>query len=116
MLRSLAIALALASVPALASAQGCQTIRFAPGSTSGALEGIVSPDDALCYQVEVGAGQTARVQVTGRNMMFSIPGIADGRDDFSWTTSAGSFQILVSQLMRSASDEPFTLVVSVIGG
>jgi hypothetical protein len=116
MFRPVLFALVLSLVPALSAAQGCQTVRFAPGSSSGAIEGVSPPEDVLCYRIEVGNGQRARVRISGTNMMFSIRGLVDARDDYAWTTSAGSYDIIVGQLMRSVTEEPFTLVLSVTGG
>lgn len=116
MFRRALLVLAFACLPAAATAQTCQTIRFAPGSSSGMIEGIAPPDDLLCFRIEVASGQTARARVEGTNMMFSVRNVVDAQDDHTWTTSAGSYDILVSQLFRSVTAQPFRLILSVTGG
>lgn len=94
-------------------AQSCEPIQFKRGHYSGTVRGIAPPEGFICYEVKTGAGQRADVWVQGRNVMFSIPGIVDGQDRYRFTTEKKTYQILVAQLMRSISNEPFLLTVSV---
>lgn len=96
-----------------AYAQSCEPIQFDRGAYSGTVEGVAPPDGTLCYTVATGAGQRAKVAVAGRNVMFSIAGVVDAQDAYHFTTEQKTYRILVGQLMRSVTEEPFTLTVSV---
>lgn len=97
-----------------ASAQGCHEIRFDRGASSGEVSGRVTDNQPLCFTFGSGAGQTARIQLLGsRNTCFSIIGVADCRDDYSFTTQRRPYQINVSQLMRAGRYEDFTLRLSI---
>lgn len=98
---------------AAAQAQRCEPIRFQRGHDSGTVRGVAPPDDVVCYELATGAGQKANVKVTGQNVMFSIDGVIDGQDKYSFTTEKKTYRILVGQLMRAVSGAPFSLAVSV---
>ncbi|MDR4651181.1 MAG: hypothetical protein MRJ52_02085 [Nitrosomonas sp.] len=94
-------------------AENCETIRFQRGHSSAAIEGVAPPDSALCYQITTAAGQTADIAISGVNMMFSIEGVTDAQDKYRFTTEKKTYRITVSQLMRSVTNEPFTLTVAI---
>ena len=96
-----------------AQAQSCQPIQFERGTYSGTVSGTAPPEDVVCYEVSTGAAQRAEVSVKGRNVIFSIVGVVDAQDRYSFTTEKKTYRILVGQLMRSITDEPFSLTVSV---
>ena len=96
-----------------AQAQSCQPIQFERGNYSGTVSGTAPPEDVVCYEVSTGAAQRAEVSVKGRNVIFSIVGVVDAQDRYSFTTDKKTYRILVGQLMRSITDEPFSLTVSV---
>ena len=96
-----------------AQAQSCQPIQFERGTYSGTVSGTAPPEDVVCYEVSTGAAQRAEVSVKGRNVIFSIIGVVDAQDRYSFTTEKKTYRILVGQLMRSITDEPFSLTVSV---
>jgi hypothetical protein len=100
-------------VTGTAQAQSCQPIQFERGTYSGTVRGIAPPEGRVCYEVRTGAGQHAEVWVEGRNMIFSIPGVTEVQEKHSFTTEKKTYRIFVSQLMRSVTDEPFSLTVSV---
>ena len=94
----------------------CTPIRFATGTTGADVEGVAPPEGVLCYSLETGAGQTATISVTrGKNIIFSVSDLIDAQDRYTFTTEARTYEIIVGQLMRSISDEPFTLQISVTG-
>jgi hypothetical protein len=94
----------------------CTPIKFAAGTTGADVEGVAPPEDVLCYSLETGNGQTATVRVAqGRNIIFSILDMVDAQDNYTFTTEAKTYEIIVGQLMRSVTDEPFTLEISVTG-
>jgi hypothetical protein len=104
---------ALLTVAGTAHAGSCEPIHFKRGHYSGSVRGVAPPDDIVCYEVGTGAGQHAEVRIEGRNMVFSIEGVVDARDRYSFTTEKKTYRITVAQLMRSVTSEPFTLTVSV---
>ncbi len=91
----------------------CQEIRFQRGHDSVTVKGSAPPDDVICYRMTTGAGQTADLKVKGRNVMFSVAGVVEGQDAYSFATEKKTYRIEVGQLMRSVTDEPFSLTVSI---
>ena len=98
---------------ATAYAENCETIRFQPGHSEGTVQGIAPPDDMVCYEMTTGASQTAILEITGKNVFFSIEGIIDAQDKYSFTTEKRTYRILVGQLMRSVTNQSFVLAVSI---
>jgi len=97
-----------------ALAEKCETIHFKRGESSGTINGIAPPDDVKCYKMTTGQGQTATLRVVaGKNIIFSIDGLVEAQDAYTFTTDRKTYKIYVGQLMRSIADEPFTLFVSV---
>jgi len=94
-------------------AEDCETIRFQRGHSSAAIEGVAPPDSALCYQITTAAGQTVDIAISGVNMMFSIAGVIEVQDKYRFTTEKKTYQIYVGQLMRSVTDESFTLNIAI---
>jgi hypothetical protein len=107
------VASSLIIVTGTAQAQSCPPIQFERGTYSGTVSGTAPPDDVVCYEISTGAAQRAEVSVKGRNVVFSIVGVVDAQDRYSFTTDKKTYRILVGQLMRSVTDEPFSLTVSV---
>lgn len=101
------------SVAAAAQAENCEHIRFQSGAYSQTVHGIAPPDDVICYEITTRAGQTADITVTGNNVIFSIGGVIDAQDSYSFTTEKRTYQIFVGQLMRSVTNQPFELMVSI---
>lgn len=109
-----ALALCLCAAAGTAAAQSCPEIRFAPGGSSGEVSGRVTDNAPLCFVFGTGAGQTARLQLLGSdNTCFTIPGVTDCQDDFSFRTSAGTYRVNVFQLFRAPAYEQFTLRLSI---
>jgi hypothetical protein len=75
--------------------------------------GTAPPEDTICYSFAAGAGQTARLRVTGNNMIISVIGVGDGRDSWTFTTKAQTYKFIVGQLMRSVTLEPYTVTLSI---
>lgn len=103
---------------AAASGQdNCIPVVFSPGANGTEVTGTAPPNDVLCYALRTNAGQTASIAVTqGNNIIFSIADLIDAQDRYSFRTEAKTYRILVGQLMRSATNEPFRIRVSVTGG
>lgn len=102
----------LAAAPA--DAEECREVRFARGASSAVIEGVAPADGTLCYAMRTGAGQSARLEVLeGSNTAFSVEGLADARDAFSFETRATTYRIHVFQMLRAAQGQPFRLLVAV---
>ncbi|WP_241524041.1 hypothetical protein [Oceaniglobus indicus] len=97
-----------------ASAQTCTTIRFAPGTSSGEVSGQVIENKPMCFTFESGAGQTARLQLSGSdNACFTIRDVVDCQDDYSFRTQSRAYEVGVFQLFAAAAYEQFTLRLSI---
>ena len=107
------LAVLLMLVAALSTAEECKAIRFEAGHYSGTVKGVAPPDDTLCYSLTTGSGQRAELTIVGKNMIFSIDGVVDAQDAYSFTTKQKTYKVYVGQLMRSVTDEPFSLRITV---
>jgi hypothetical protein len=94
-------------------AESCSPIQFERGHFSGTVEGVAPADGTVCYTLATGAGQQATLSVEGRNVIFSIIDLVDARDRYRFTTKQKTYRIIVGQLMRSVTPEPFTLTALV---
>jgi hypothetical protein len=96
---------------------GCTPIRFGASMNAATVQGAAPPDDTVCFTFTAVAGQRATVRVaSGRNIMFAIEDVVDGQDNYSFTTQARTYRVLVGQLMRSVTVERFGLSVSLRRG
>jgi len=112
-MRLLVFLVALCAATA-ASAQSCREIRFERGAFSGEVRGMAPPNDVVCYTIGTGIGQTMRIEVLrGNNVIFSVPGVADARTNLSIRTQQSRYTILVGQLFRSVTNEPFQVLVTI---
>jgi hypothetical protein len=109
-------AIVLLATPAFGQQPGnCTAIRFAAGQSSTTVTGSVGSDEPFpCYTLGVAKGQTATLKFTktNGNMAFTIYGVVDDRDTFSFRTDATTYKFIVFQTLRATPD-PFALVVSV---
>ena len=116
MLRASVAAMLLVACPALAQEPtNCTPIHFAKGASSATVSGTVGSDEPFpCYMLETGKGQTAtlRFRKTNGNMAFTIYGLVDDRDRYSFKTEAQTYKFIVFQNLRSTPD-PFSLMISV---
>jgi hypothetical protein len=101
-----------------ALAQGptnCTPINFARGQSSMTVNGSVGSEEPLpCYTLATSKGQTATFKFirTNGNMAFSIYGLVDDRDSYSFRTEAKTYKFIVFQTLRGLPS-PFALMVSV---
>jgi hypothetical protein len=108
------IVVGLLSLTAAARAQeNCSPVQFTKGQSSATVKGTAPPEDTICYSFAAGAGQTARLRVTGRNMIISVIGVGDARDSWTFTTKSQTYKFIVGQLMRSVTPEPYTVTLSI---
>jgi len=99
--------------PAWADAP-CKVIQFKTGASSAIVSGSVDPDATACFRFSTRKGQIVRVAITStdRNTMFSIPGVVDARDKYEFKTQKKTYEIVVGQLMRSATADTYQLTLS----
>jgi hypothetical protein len=87
----------------------CMAIHFATGRSSATVRGPVGSDEPFpCYTLAPGNGQTAtlRFTKTNGNMAFTIYGLVDDHDGYSFKTEAKTYKFIVFQTLRSTPD-PF---------
>jgi hypothetical protein len=87
--------------------------HFAAGHASATVKGLAPPEDGICYSFAAAAGQTAHLEVTGRNMIISVIGVSDARDSWTFKAKAQTYKFIVAQSMRSVTNEPYTVTLSV---
>lgn len=100
------------SVPARAQ-ENCKPVQFARGQSSATIHGTAPPEDTICYSFAARVGRTARLRITGNNMIISVLGVGDARTSWTFTTKAQTYKFVVGQLMRSVSPEPYTVALSI---
>jgi len=93
--------------------ENCSPIRFAKGQTSATIHGTAPPQGSVCYSFASGAGQTANLRVIGNNMVFTITGVVDDQDSWTFRTKAQTYKFFVSQQMRSVTTERYTVTLSI---
>jgi hypothetical protein len=113
---ALAATLLLGPVAALAQMPtNCTPIHFARGQSSTTLTGTAGSDEPFpCYTLTTDPNQTAHLKFTKTdgNMAFTIDGLVDDRDDFSFRTDAKTYKFIVFQTLK-ALPWPYALTVSV---
>jgi|ERR1700722_7126152 len=114
---TLSAMLILAGLPALAQEPpNClMAIEFGAGPSSATITGSVGSEEPFpCYTLAVGEGRTATFKFTrtNGNMAFTIYGVVDSRDAYSFKTDAKTYKFIVFQKPRAAPGA-FTLAVSV---
>jgi hypothetical protein len=107
--------------PSALAAQKCIPIHFAPGAWSATVRGIAqsmdTPDSGSCYTLTTAKGQTATLTIitTSPNddTAFTIPGVVDNQQNYSFKTEAKSYTIGVYLTFARQPDRPFTMRVTV---
>jgi hypothetical protein len=93
--------------------ENCAPVHFERGKSSAIIHGTAPPEGVICYTFDAGAGQTANLKVSGSNMIISVVGIGDARDAWTFKTEVQTYKFIVTQLMRSVSNAPYTVTLSV---
>lgn len=117
----LALALILCAFAGLAHAQDhCTPIHFAPGTSSATIRGVATSMDegahSACYTLTTRRGQTAKLRMVHGpkdDVAFTIVGVVDDRDSYSFKTDAKTYTIGVFRTFAREPDEPFIMLVSV---
>ncbi len=110
------ITVVLFSLPAMAQEPThCAAIHFAPSRSAGTVSGSVGSDEPRpCYTFITRTKQTVVMKFikTNGNMAFSIYGLVDDRDNYSFKTTNKNYKFVVFQNLR-APPAPFSLMVAV---
>lgn len=100
--------------PAWADAP-CKTIQFKAGASSTKISGSVDPDATVCFRFSAGKGQSVRIAIQSkdRNTIFSVPDLVDAHDTYEFKSQKKTYEIVVGQLMKSATADSFQLTLSI---
>ena len=101
------------SAAAAHAQENCTPVHFERGTSSAIIHGTAPPEDVICYTFDAGAGQTANLKVSGSNMIISVVGIGDARESWTFKTKAQTYKFIVGQLMRSVTNAPYAVTLSV---
>lgn len=97
-----------------ADAQQCEEIRFAPGASYGDVSGQVIDGSPMCFTFGAGAGQSARLDLTGSdNTCFNIEGVVDCQDSYAFATARQTYRVMVHQLFPRTVPETFDLRLTI---
>jgi hypothetical protein len=108
--------------PAAHAEENCIPIRFPPGQYSAVVRGVAHSSDSsdspiTCYMLMTGRGQTATLAIQSHgphdDTAFSIPGVIDNRDRYSFSTEAKTYKVLIYRTFARESDIPFAMRVTV---
>lgn len=113
MLRFIA-SLALVLFATDATAQQCEKITFPSGASSGEVSGRVTEASPMCFTFGSGAGQTARLTLSGiDNACFTINDVVDCQTDYSFETARRTYSVGVFQLFPRPEAEAFNLRLTI---
>ncbi len=113
--RILLSTLMLAAQAVSAAPPHCEAVQFTRGSFSATVQGEVDPEGVWCYSIATVKGQTADLSVKSKhnNTIFSIEGLVDGRDQYTFTTEKKTYKVFVGQLMKAVDKDRFTLTITI---
>lgn len=100
-------------VVTVAQAENCELIKFSNDQSTTIVESVISPDEILCYEIETVIGKKVAIEIEGANVMFSIENVVDAQEEYQFIAEKDTHRIIVSQLMQSVVEEPFTLIISI---
>ena len=113
----LAVALTAAFSTAAHAQDHCTPIQFARGASSATVKGTARSDEPFaCFTLATGKGQTVTLKLVEGpkdDAAFTIPGVVDDHDAYTFKTDAKTYTIIVFRTFAREADEPFTLQVSV---
>jgi hypothetical protein len=113
MIKIAATMYALLMLPAFAAEQFCKPLVFDEDSGSlASVNGRAPTNDVVCYRFQAQRGQTAHLVLAGNNVVLTVVGIGEGKDNYKFRTEGKMYQAEVGQLTRSDKEEPFRLLIS----
>ena len=108
------ITFAMGSLPARADAP-CQIIQFEAGASSTNISDSIDPEATACFRFAAGNGQTVRIAIQSKdkNTIFSVLGLVDARDKYEFKSQKKTYEIIIGQLMKSATLDIYQLTLSI---
>jgi len=93
----------------------CEVIRVNAETASATISGSVDPDATACFNFAADSGQTIRIAIQSKdgNTIFSVVGFADARDIYEFKSQKKTYEIIVGQLMKSATADTYQLTLSI---
>lgn len=110
----LSASLAMGLLATGATAQQCEEIRFTSGTSSGEVSGQVIEGNPMCFTFGSGAGQTARLDLSGSdNACFTIDDVVDCQANYSFETAGRTYRVGIFQLFPQSEAETFSLRLTI---
>lgn len=104
----------------VAVAGDCKAVKFKRGAYSTTLKDSIGANETDCFTVATGANQTMKVNLYDQqgnavkeNVVASIEGEGDARDQFNFKTKKQTYQINVFQLEELITVSKYKLVINV---
>jgi hypothetical protein len=112
--------LSLLVSPVARAQQTCVPIHFAQGQSSATVQGIARNEEPFaCYTLATRRGQTATLSIAKRSpkddTAFTIPGVVDNRDQYTFKTEDKAYKIMVYLTFARQPPRPFLMQVTVSG-
>jgi hypothetical protein len=112
--------MSLLGSPAARAQQTCIPIHFAQGQSSATVRGIARNDEpASCYTLTARRGQTATLNIVKQSpkddTAFTIPGVVDNQDRYTFKTEDKTYKITVYLTFARQPPRPFSMQVTVSG-
>lgn len=116
LMRPLILAAAFTGLATAGHAQTCHAIHFAHGASAAVVRGTAGWDDPAtpCFTLGVRRGQTVSVRVLrpDGNTAFSVVGVVDDQDRYSFTAPSSDIRFSVFETLRAPAT-PFAIEVQV---
>jgi len=98
-----------------AASAACRAIRFDPGATSATVQGSAPAEGVECLRFGAGNGQTVQLSVKSPHdqVAFSIDGVTDNRDQFSFKSRKQNYDVLMHQTMKAVAPVRYELTLSI---
>jgi len=113
---ALAFALAIVAGHLIDRSRGeesCIPIQFGDKKDTIVVSDSVSPRETRCYRLDTVEGDKVTVKVVhGKNVVFSIEGVVEAQDTFTFTAENMSYRVIVGQLLRSTRPQAFQISVT----
>ena len=102
-------------IAAPAAAQDCEAVAMEPDAEpdarSAEVSGVAPPDAGACYEIAVGEGRRARIQILDGEVAFSVEGVIEGQEDYAFVAEAPAYRVRVGPL--AGAEAPFVMRVGV---
>jgi len=93
-------------------AEDCAFLELYRRHEPAEVNGIAPAEDVVCFAIKPNSGSEITIRVEkGRNVIFTVLDLVDAVDEYSFRANGYGYFIRVGQLMRSVTDEPFTITI-----